>query len=133
MPDLKNNHVMAGCDDRPQVESATLQPVYAPPASRSDSPQHEHRLERLIDRLPSRFRTTVRWLRKPSSRWVRIPAGVLLIGGGLLGMLPLLGFWMLPLGLILLAEDVRLLRTWRDRTLTWIEQRRPHWLRDTMP
>jgi hypothetical protein len=132
MPDLNNDHALAGCDDRPQAESLTLEPVYAPPAS-SDSPQHEHRLERLIDRLPSRFRTTVRWLRKPSSRWVRIPAGVLLIGGGLLGILPLLGFWMLPLGLILLAEDVRLLRTWRDRTLTWIEQRRPHWLQDTMP
>jgi hypothetical protein len=52
---------------------------------------------------------------------------------GLLGMLPLLGFWMLPLGLILLAEDVPLLRTWRDRILTWIEQRRPHWLQDTTP
>jgi hypothetical protein len=133
MPDLNSNHAMAGCDDRPHAESPTVRPVYAPPASRSDPPQHEHRLERLIDRLPSRFRTTVRWLRKPSSRWVRIPAGVLLIGGGLLGILPLLGFWMLPLGLILLAEDVPLLRTWRDRILTWIEQRRPHWLRGTTP
>jgi hypothetical protein len=131
MPDLNSNHVLAGCDDRPHGDSPTRQRVYVPPASRSDPPQQEHRLERLIDRLPGRFRTAVRWLRKPSSRWVRIPAGVLLIGGGLLGMLPLLGFWMLPLGLILLAEDVPLLRTWRDRILTWIEQRRPHWLQDT--
>jgi len=133
MPDVNNNRALTGCDDRPHAESPTLQPIYRPLASRSDPPQHEHRLERLIDRLPSRFRTTVRWLRKPSSRWVRIPAGMFLIAGGLLGILPLLGFWMLPLGLILLAEDVPLLRTWRDRILTWIEQRRPHWLRDTTP
>jgi hypothetical protein len=132
MADRNNNHTLAECDDRPHAESPTLQPIDAP-TNRSDSPHHEHRLERLIDRLPSRFQTTVRWLRKPSSRWVRIPAGVLLIGGGLLGILPLLGFWMLPIGLILLAEDVPLLRTWRNRILTWIEQRRPHWLRDTTP
>jgi hypothetical protein len=133
MPDVNNNHALPECDDRPHAESPTLQPVYPALANRSEPPQHEHRLERLIDRLPSRFRTTVRWLRKPSSRWMRIPAGALLIAGGLLGILPLLGFWMLPLGLVLLAEDVPLLRTWRDRILSWIEQRRPHWLRDTTP
>jgi hypothetical protein len=58
---------------------------------------------------------------------VRIPVGLLLIGGGFLGMLPLLGFWMLPLGLILLADDVRPLRGARERVLDWIERYRPHW------
>jgi hypothetical protein len=89
--------------------------------------RNERRLDRLIDRLPPRVQTTARWLRRPSSRLFRIPAGVLLVGGGFLGMLPLLGFWMLPLGLILLAEDVRPLRDARDRVLDWIERRRPHW------
>ena len=38
------------------------------------------------------------------------PAGVLLIVGGLLGFLPILGFWMLPLGIALLSLDIALLR-----------------------
>lgn len=50
------------------------------------------------------------WLRKPSSRWVRIPVGLLLVAGGLLGFLPVLGFWMVIPGLLLLALDVPFLR-----------------------
>jgi hypothetical protein len=93
----------------------------------------ERRLERLIDRLPNGMQATVRRLRRPSARWLRIPAGVLLIGGGLLGILPLLGFWMLPLGLVLLAEDIPPLRRLRDRMLDWIERRRPQWFAGSDP
>jgi hypothetical protein len=89
--------------------------------------QREQRLERLIGRLPRTMQPTVRWLRRPSSRWVRVPAGVLLIIGGLLSILPLLGIWMLPLGLILLAEDIESLQRTRDRLLDLIERRYPHW------
>jgi hypothetical protein len=78
----------------------------------------ERRLEQLIDRLPSGFRSAVRSLRRPSGRWLRIPAGVLLTFGGALGFLPIVGFWMLPIGLVLLADDVQLLRSaptcWAD-------------------
>ena len=86
------------------------------------------RLERLIDRLPTRLRATVHLLRQPSGRWLRIPTGSLLIVGGVLGFLPILGFWMLPIGLALLADDVPLLRSLRSRVLDWVERRRPHWL-----
>jgi hypothetical protein len=89
---------------------------------------HEHRIERLIDRLPKASRRAIRWLRRPSSRWVRIPAGVLLVGGAFLSVLPFFGIWMLPLGLMLLAEDLPPLRRVRDRVLDWIAQHRPHWL-----
>lgn len=89
--------------------------------------QREQRLERFISRLPRPLQPGVRWLRRPSSRWVRLPAGVLLIAGGILSILPLLGIWMLPLGLILLAEDIALLRRTRDRFLGWIERRYPYW------
>jgi hypothetical protein len=89
--------------------------------------RNERRLDRLIDLLPHCVQTTARWLRRPSSRLFRIPVGVLLVGGGFLGMLPLLGFWMLPLGLMLLAEDMQPLRRARDRVLDWIERRWPHW------
>ena len=103
-------------------------PANAPAAPREKtSRHHEHRIERLIDQLPGRFRTTIRWLRRPSLRWVRMPAGVLLIAGAFLSILPIFGLWMLPLGLMLLAEDIAPLRRVRDRVLDWIERRRPHW------
>jgi hypothetical protein len=99
----------------------------APAASPAGAADAEWRLERLIDRLPERLQAAVRWLRRPAARWLRIPAGLLLIGGSLLSILPLFGLWMLPLGLVLLAEDVPPLRRARDRLLGWIERRRPHW------
>lgn len=88
------------------------------------------RLERLIDRLPRFLRSSVRWLRRPSLIWVRIPAGILLIAGGLLSFLPLLGLWMLPLGTLLLSDDFPSLRGLRTRLLDWIERRYPGWLAD---
>ncbi len=87
------------------------------------------RLALLIARLPRRLRMATHWLRRPSSRWARIPAGLLLICGGLLSILPVLGLWMLPLGLALLAEDAPPLRRARGRVLDWIERRWPHLLR----
>jgi hypothetical protein len=87
----------------------------------------ERRLRRLLRRLPGRTQAITRWLRKPASRWARIPAGVLLIIGGCLAILPVFGLWMFPLGLMLLADDVPPLRRSRDRGLYWLERRRPHW------
>jgi hypothetical protein len=89
--------------------------------------RHRQRIGNLIDRLPRRFRGAIRWLLQPASRWVRIPAGVLLILGGFLGILPVLGFWMLPLGVILIAEDLPAVRRPVMRLLDWPEDRRPHW------
>ena len=86
------------------------------------------RLDALIDRLPTRLRDSVRALRQPSGRWLRILAGLLLMAGGVLAFLPILGLWMLPIGLALLADDVPLLRSWRSRMLDWIERRYPEWL-----
>ena len=65
----------------------------------------ERRLRRLLRRLPSRMQAVTRWLRRPASRWARIPAGIFLIIGGCLAILPVFGLWMLPLGLMLLADD----------------------------
>src|SRR5215813_7588060 len=58
----------------------------------------------------------------------RIPAGVLLTCSGVFGFLPVLGFWMFPLGLVLLADDVPPLTAARSRLLDWIERRHPEWL-----
>jgi hypothetical protein len=87
----------------------------------------ERRLRRLLRRLPNRMQAITRWLRRPASRWARIPAGVLLIIGGCLAILPVFGLWMFPLGLMLLADDIPPLRRSRDRALDWLERRRPHW------
>ena len=86
------------------------------------------RLDALVQRLPPRIAGTVDYLLQPSSRWVRIPAGMLLVVGGVLSFLPVLGIWMLPLGLALLAEDVPALRASRSKVFDWIERRKPHWL-----
>lgn len=37
----------------------------------------------------------------------RLPVGILLIAGGTLGFLPVLGFWMIPLGIGVAALDVK--------------------------
>lgn len=51
----------------------------------------------------------------PASRPWRIALGASLVGGGVLGFLPILGFWMLPLGLFVLSVDSPMVRRWRRR------------------
>lgn len=91
------------------------------------------RLARQMDllerRLPAWAARPVGWLRQPSSRWVRLPAGALLVLGGILSILPFLGLWMIPLGLLLLAQDVPVLRRPTGRAMIWIERRWTRWNR----
>lgn len=58
-------------------------------------------------------------LKTHPNHWVRKTVGVLLIVGGLLGFLPVLGYWMLPLGLALLAVDWPAARRLYRRLLSW--------------
>ncbi len=60
----------------------------------------------------------------PRSRIARIIIGVLLIIGGFLGFLPVLGFWMIPLGLLVLSVDLPVVRRWRRQLDVWWERRR---------
>ncbi|HKU08181.1 MAG TPA: hypothetical protein VJR30_19115 [Bradyrhizobium sp.] len=69
---------------------------------------------------PARF---VNWLRRPSSRLVRIPLAALLILGGIFSFLPVLGLWMLPLGLLLFAQDVPFLQKPTAQLLGWLERK----------
>jgi hypothetical protein len=55
-------------------------------------------------------------------RWVRIPLGILLIICGLLGFLPILGLWMIPLGALLLAQELPFLRRPTLRFLSWVNR-----------
>ena len=74
-------------------------------------------------KLPGGLAKFVGWLRKPSSRLVRIPLALLLMVGGLLGFLPVLGLWMLPLGLVLFAQDVPVLQKPLAKMLGWIKRK----------
>lgn len=74
-------------------------------------------------RLPPGPAGFVSWLRKPQSRFARIPLAVLLIVGGILSFLPVLGLWMLPLGLLLFAQDVPILQKPMAKMLGWLERK----------
>lgn len=80
------------------------------------------RVDRLTGRLPARVRDAITWLRKPSRRAVRLVAALALIGGGLLSFLPILGLWMLPLGLALLSEDIPALKPRLETLATAVER-----------
>ena len=49
-------------------------------------------------------------MRRPEAKVVRIPLGIACILGSFLFFLPVLGLWFLPLGLLLIAQDVPFLR-----------------------
>lgn len=63
-------------------------------------------------------------MRKPNQhykrvrRWptpLRIGIGVLMVIGGLFGFLPVLGFWMVPLGLLVILIDVPMVKRFSSR------------------
>ncbi len=65
-----------------------------------------------------------RRFRLPRSRLLRICIGAGLVFCGILGFLPVLGFWMIPLGLLVLSHDLPRVRRWRRRFFVWWERRR---------
>lgn len=60
----------------------------------------------------------------PRSRIARLVIGALFILGGIAGFLPVLGFWMVPVGLLVLSVDLPVVRRWRRRLVLWWEKRR---------
>lgn len=86
----------------------------------------DERVDRACKKLPERAQRAVQWLREPARFPVRLLAAILLILGGIFSILPVLGLWMLPLGLALLAQDVPALKVPMERAARWIER---HWRR----
>ncbi len=78
------------------------------------------RLDRFLD-----------WIEDDRTRIYRVPLAILLIIGGVLSFLPVLGLWMMPLGILLLALDLPLLRgpvtlltiRFRRRMGRWLHRR----------
>jgi hypothetical protein len=71
-------------------------------------------------RLAALMRRAFRWSDENIPPGLRSLAGLPLIVGGIFGFLPVLGFWMVPVGVVLIALDIpplkRRLRTYLDRT-----------------
>ena len=70
-------------------------------------PDFDEEMDRLQGHMPDWAGRNFDRLRRPEAVWVRVPAGIALVGGGVLSFLPVLGLWMLPVGVALLACDVR--------------------------
>lgn len=85
----------------------------------------ERQFSRLQDKMPKTLRGWLYWLRQPYARLVRWPLGFLMVLGGIFSFLPVLGVWMLPLGLLLLAIDLPILQgpiaDWLIRIGRWWE------------
>jgi hypothetical protein len=80
-------------------------------------------LDNLEDEVPDRLSRAIHWLRDPEARWIRIPLGVLFLVGGLLWFLPVVGLELIPLGLLLIAQDVPFLRKPVGRATLWLERK----------
>jgi hypothetical protein len=89
---------------------------------------YDRRIELLIRRLPERWQNLTRRIRSGQARWWRITIGTLLYLSAFFWFLPILGLWMLPLGIILLAEDIPFIRRLNNRALAWVEAKHPRWL-----
>jgi hypothetical protein len=65
----------------------------------------------------------------PGNVFLRVGLGLLAVLGGFLGFLPILGFWMLPLGLLILSIDFPPIRRFRRvatvKIVGWLKRRFP--------
>jgi hypothetical protein len=73
---------------------------------------------------PRRIEMFGRGFNLPQGRRQRIVLGVGLTLGGLLGFLPILGFWMIPLGIFVLSLEFAYVRRMRRRMTVRFSKRR---------
>lgn len=69
-------------------------------------------------RFRSRLRRALVRVRQRVPPGLRTILGLLLVAGGIVGFLPVLGFWMIPLGVLVIGLDVKpvlqRVRAWRE-------------------
>jgi hypothetical protein len=92
-------------------------------ARRRKNDELEAAFEKLERETPDFVCRTILWLRKPKARWVRWPLAILFIAGGLMWFMPVVGLEMLPIGLLLIAQDVPFLRRPVGRATLWLLDR----------
>ncbi|SCM75706.1 hypothetical protein KL86PLE_30153 [uncultured Pleomorphomonas sp.] len=78
-------------------------------------------------RSMSKMKLWGRTVRLPRSRLLRVVMGFAFVGMGLVGFLPVVGFWMIPVGLAILSVDSPLARRFRRRAEVWVLRRYNRW------
>jgi hypothetical protein len=106
---------------------AYLSPRTVQRGQMADEKSRLHRQFDAIGRMAPASRRIIDPLLHGSLRRVRLPIACLLIVGSFLSILPVFGLWMLPLGLMLLALDVPLLRPWVSNLLIRARRRVDVW------
>ena len=91
---------------------------------------HKDELEKAFDKLeretPDFVTRAICWLHRPQARIVRLPLGILCIVASFFWFLPVIGIELLPIGLLLIAQDVPFLRRPVGRITLWVLNR---WVR----
>lgn len=91
--------------------------------SKTDAEKLDAIVKKYADKMPRPVRRFILWVRKPYLRRLRLVAGILFVICGFIGFLPILGFWMMPLGLIILAQDSEWLQRRTLNAVTWLESK----------
>tara|TARA_R110002020_G_scaffold23525_7_gene78247 strand:- start:12684 stop:13013 length:330 start_codon:yes stop_codon:yes gene_type:complete len=76
-----------------------------------------------FDAARRQIRIGSRHFHLPQHPRARIALGAGLVAGGTLGFLPVLGFWMIPLGLLVLSQDLPMVRRWRRNFVVRMQRR----------
>jgi hypothetical protein len=92
------------------------------PHAKAQDPLDEA-FQRLEELLPRPLARALHWLHSPRAKWVRIPLGVLCIGASFFWFLPVVGVEFLPIGLLLIAQDVPFMRKPVGNMVLWVLDR----------
>ena len=63
-------------------------------------------------------------IKASGTRFQRTALGISLCIGGIIGFLPIVGFWMLPLGVLVLSLEYHPIRRFRRKVEVWWGRRR---------
>ena len=75
--------------------------------------------DELESELPDKVARAIHWLRAPQRWWLRVGAGLLFIAGGVMWFLPVVGLECLPIGLLLIAQDIPFLQKPVGKAMLW--------------
>lgn len=109
-------------EHQPEPLAASTQ-VRTAQTGKTDAQKLDAIVEKYADKIPRPLGRFIRWMRKPDLRWLRLVVGALFVLFGFVGFLPILGFWMVPLGLIILAQDSKWLQRPTLKAITWLERK----------
>lgn len=99
----------------------------APSVDALDGQQTLDRAYEALEReLPAGACRVLRKVRSPEARWFRWPLAVLLIIASMFWFLPVIGIELLPIGLLLIAQDVPFMKRPVGLGILWLLER---WLR----